>query len=418
MKRAALGLSLLVACTPAGSMRPAGGGRAARQDGGLSFLASSLRPWPRAESRDSAVVVTDPQAGRVATYDDALVVLVLLRRGEREDAARLVRGLRALQRADGSLPFSFVLPKPDDAVPYVRTGAIAWAGYAACEFLDSERGGPARDAALALARGAADYVLAHQVDRAGDPRDGLVLGGAGTLRYDVEHGRVRESVVPGELTWAGTEHNVDAFFFLRALARVTGEARYDAAAARIRTGLVRAYRESAGQLARGVTEAGPDDVLSLDCASWGSVLLAAAGEKARAETSAAVADGRYAARDPRTSASGHKAQATGPLVEATVLREHLGAQLPARDWSDVSLVWPEGSAGVAFAALRAGRRDRARALLDALEPLRGPDGALPTATLEVPFVFDTKPSVAGTAWALLVRFELARPEGRPTLWVP
>jgi hypothetical protein len=38
--------------------------------------------------------------------------------------------------------------------------------------------------------------------------------------------------------------------------------------------------------------------------------------------------------------------------------------------------------------------------------------------LDVPFTFDTDPSVAGTAWVELVRFELARSNDRPTLWVP
>jgi hypothetical protein len=80
------------------------------------------------------------------------------------------------------------------------------------------------------------------------------------------------------------------------------------------------------------------------------------------------------------------------------------------------MVWPEGSAGVALAQWRAGHVDRARAIVDALEPLRAEDGSLPTATVDVPFTLDTLPSVAGTAWVALIRFELERPAGRPTLW--
>lgn len=383
---------------------------------GAAFLASTLHPYPEDGSR-GLLSVTDRASGRIAAYDSALVALVLARRGERDTAGRILAGLRALQGADGSIPFSFVLPKPDASVPYVRAGAVAWVGYAAAEYLDAERGGTARDAALALARGAADYLLAHQVTAAGDARSGLVRGGAGTLRYAFDaRGRPLEIIEPGEVEWTSTEHNVDAFFFFRALARVTGEARYADAARKIAGALPVLWQASQGQLARGVGASGVDAVATLDCASWGAVFLAASGDRDRADTSASVADGRYATRDPRSAVVGHKAQARGPVLESAVLRERL--ELPARDWSELALVWPEGSAGVALAAWRSGRTARAKEIVDALEPLRDSAGALPTATVDVPFVFDTRPSVAATAWVELLRFELGRDPAKPTLWAP
>lgn len=96
----------------------------------------------------------------------------------------------------------------------------------------------------------------------------------------------------------------------------------------------------------------------------------------------------------------------------------LGPRLPAKDWAELEAIWPEGSAGVALAAWRAGRVERARTILDDLEPLRASDGSLPTSTVEIPFLFDTGPSVAGTAWVELVRFELERSPEHPTFWVP
>lgn len=403
------------ACAPAvtreGPPRQVAGRRT-----GAEFLATTLHAFPEGSAR-GLVSVTDVASRRVAAYDSALVVLVLARQGDRETAGRVLEGLRALQGPDGSVPFSFALPKPDETAAYVRAGAVAWVGYAAAEYLDAERGGTARDAALALARGAADYLFAHRVTAVGDPRDGLVRGGAGTMRYSFDAlGRVQETLVPGEVDWVSTEHNVDAFFFFRALSRVTGEARYAEAAKAIATALPRLWQAPLGQLARGVGPSGVDSVPTLDCASWGSVFLGATGDRERADTSASVADARYASRDDRTAAAGHKAQSRGPLVEAAVLRERLA--LPARDWSELSLVWPEGSAGVALAAWRAGRTSRAKEIVEALEPLRRADGALPTATIDIPFVFDTRPSVAGTAWVELLRFELARDPTRPTLWAP
>jgi hypothetical protein len=346
-------------------------------------------------------------------------VLVLIRRGARAEAGSIIEALLALQRPDGSLPFSFVLPRPDETIPYVRSGAVAWVGYAATEYLDADSAGPSRPQALALARAAAAYLMGRQISIAGDARDGLVRGGAGTFRYELdEHGGIRERLERGEIEWASVEHNVDSFFFLRALARVTGEAKYADAAARVARGLARAWDGTHGQLVRGMSAGGPDALLVLDCASWGSVFLGASGDRDRAETAASVADAGFGSRDPRTGARGHRAQSRGPVVEGELLMRVLGAKLPARDWAHLDAVWPEGSAGVALAAFRVGRVERARAILDALEPLRGADGSLPTSTIDVPFVFDTRPSVAGTAWVELVRFELGRTPERATFWVP
>lgn len=424
MKRYAcvIGMSLSVACTtpaarPAPAPAPTSGAPAPASDA-IGYLRGSLAPWPSADAH-GRLAVTDPLTKRVATYDSALVALVLIRRGAREEAARLIEGLLALQEPDGSLPFSFVLPRPEPSIAYVRSGAVAWVGYAAAEYLDSDRAGPARAEALALARGAATYVMSRQVAKPGDARDGLVLGGAGVFRYELDaKGEVRERLEAEDIQWASVEHNIDAFFFLRALARVTGQAAYADAAARIGLALGRGWAGARGQLVRGFVATGPDEVPTLDCASWGSIFLGASGDRHRADTAASVADASFASRDPRTGARGHRAQRSGPLVEAALLMRVLGSKLPARDWAELEAVWPEGSAGVALAAWRVGRVERARAILDALEPLRARDGSLPTSTVDIPFVFDTRPSIAGTAWVELVRFELARPPGHPTFWAP
>jgi hypothetical protein len=382
----------------------------------VSFLEGTLRHFPRGDS-PGEVAVTDLETGRVAIYDSALLVLVLLRAGERERAAHVLLGLAALQNADGGMPFSFVLPAPDPGVRYERAGAIAWVGYAAAEYLDADEGGPSRDAVLELAHRAARYLLGRQVNAAGDPRDGLILGGTGTLRYDVAGDDVREVLVPGDVPWASVEHNVDSFFFLRALARVSGVEDYDAAASRVaRALLAHAWDDAHGQFAEGVSQEGPDDTPALDCASWGSVFLEAAEGGAKARAAYRTADARYASMDRATGARGHRPYAAGALFPSGSLARHFARALHASAWDKVDLVWPEGSAGVALAAWRAGDADRARAIVDELERLRSADGSLPTSTLDVPFVLDRKPSIAGTAWVELVRFELERPPSQPTLW--
>jgi hypothetical protein len=292
-------------------------------------------------------------------------------------------------------------------------------GYAAVEYLDAEATGPSRDPILELAHRAARWLLRRQVRAVGDPRDGLILGGFGTLRYDLAGDSVREVLVPGEVPWASVEHNVDSFFFLRGLGRLTGVEDYGAAATRVARALVsRAWDEAHGQLVEGLSPDGPDDTPALDCASWGSVFLSAAGEVARAASALRTADARYASRDRATGAHGHRPYAAGPLFPSAALASRFAPVLHASSWDRVELVWPEGSAGVAFAAWRAGDAARARAIVDDLERLRATDGSLPTATLDVPFVLDREPSIAGTAWVELVRFELARTVARATLWAP
>lgn len=410
-------LTLILACS-APLPPPARPARAMTTADPIPFLRGTLAPWPREESR-GRIAITDRAMKRVAVYDSALLILVLIRKGVREDAGMLIEGLHALQGSDGSVPFSFVLPGPDERIPYVRSGAVAWVGYAATEYLDSDRRGPARDRALELARGAARYLLGRQVVKPGDPRDGLVRGGAGTYRYEFDaRGRLRERLEPEDIEWTSIEHNIDSYFFFRALTRVTGDGSYASAAARIGEGLIRTWNGARGQLARGVSEKGSDDVPALDSASWGSVFLGAYGDRDRAETSAFVADAGFLSKDSRTKARGHRAQRRGPVIEGDLLMRVLGPRLPAKDWAELEAIWPEGSAGVALAAWRAGRVERARTILDDLEPLRASDGSLPTSTVEIPFLFDTGPSVAGTAWVELVRFELERSPEHPTFWVP
>ena len=364
----------------------------------------------------SVLAVSSPLTERVSIYDNALLSLYWMRRGERARAASILLALAELQRPDGSLPFTFSWPTPDPAAVYLRSGAVAWVGYAAVEYLNAERGGPERERITALAHRAARYLIGLQANEP-DALAGLVLGGFGNFVLDAAEGGVRERYVPGPISWASTEHNVDSYFFLRDLSRLTSNEEYAAAAERIRAALLaRGWLPAAGQLARGFRADGVDAAYALDCASWGALFLLASGERLRAETSFGAAEARYASSSG--AASGHRPYAHAPLIENRVLAETLRARLPALSWDELSAVWPEGSAGVALAALRLGQRARAAAILDALEPLRTHGGGMPTFTVEIPSEMDTAPSLAGTLWIELVRFELERAADQPVMWRP
>jgi hypothetical protein len=400
-----------------GSCAPSPRAPAARHTG-MEFLAASLRPWPDAAA-ETRLVVQSPGADRVAIYDNALAALVFVRAGRRDEAARILLALARLQREDGAIAFSFGIDEAADAPAYVRSGAIAWVGFAAVAYLDADRGGAGRDAIARMAHEIARYLLAHQVHSTHDPRDGLITGGFGSLVYEISQAGLRERLVPGEIEWASTEHNVDAFFFLRALGRVSESPAYIEASGEIEGALAaRAWNDPAGQMSRGVSARGWDAALALDCASWSAMMLVAAGDRLRAQTALSVADVRYASRDPASGVRGHRPYVHRPIFEDDVLARSIGARAPAADWDQLSAVWPEGSAGVALAAIRLGRRDRAASIVAGLEPLRDPSGGLPTLTVAIPFEFDTGPSVAGTAWAEIVRDELAHPDLPPLVWPP
>ncbi len=42
-----------------------------------------------------------------------------------------------------------------------------------------------------------------------------MLGGSGTSRYEWLGAAIQETFVAGEIPWASTGHNLDAYFFLR-----------------------------------------------------------------------------------------------------------------------------------------------------------------------------------------------------------
>jgi hypothetical protein len=411
----ALTVFLIVGCTAAVPRAPEHPHHETPQPK-AAFLQHLIRPWP-GPGGELALAVSNGSSERVSIYDNALLALYLMRSDQRPAAGRVLAALARLQLDSGALPFSFPWPKPDGSGVYVRNGATAWVGYAATEYLDADSGGPYRDVVIKLAHGIANYLLQQQVVLPGDTRDGLVLGGSGSYQLELADGQVREVYVPGDMAWASTEHNIDTFFFLRDFGRMTHDARFSTMAEQIRAALLsRGWMPADGQLARGFEPGGIDRAYALDCASWGALFLRAANDDKRAETSLAAAEWRYQAVDAHSGISGHRPYAHANILANAALREHYREQLSATNWDELGAIWSEGSAGVALAALRMGRRQRAQQILDQLEKLREPSGGLPYFTVDVPFEFDKQPSLAGTLWIELVRYELEHPEQAERLW--
>ena len=419
-------------------------------------LAAGARPsaeearslaWLRAQITPNALVsAPDPQrrglvlsyapvAGppgplhrRAFTYDQALAAIAFASVGDFATSSRVLAALARVQRKDGSFWFAYNVENtwPEDGdhdMAIVRSGAMAWAGYAFAFYLerspapgDDPRRKREREAFTEAARRAADYLLGLRVREPEALAHGLVRGGqaAVTLGTDAAGKTAVESYDDSPIRWVSTEHNLGTFFFLSALGRVTGDASYRTAAGQIgRRVLAALWQEDLGQFAQGVLADGKiDRARALDCASWGALFLLAMGERARAERALATAERIYPAHDGPIA--GHR-----PYHDRLVYLDARTSGLffpgrPPLRWEAVPIVWSEGSLGVALAQARLGHLARARRIASEMLKLRQGDG-IRLASRKLPYEMDDSASIAGTAWQVLVERALLEPRA-PGLW--
>jgi hypothetical protein len=211
------------------------------------------------------------------------------------------------------------------------------------------------------------------------------------------------AAVPAEISsdaavqWVSTEHNIDAWYFLRDLGRLTGDARYRDAAERIRARVLDLWSGKDGQFIQGIHEdRTPDTALPLDAASWGAIFLLSQGRDAQAGRCLEVMESRYAVQLPGLRGYrpyGREPVYTDPRVNAFYYP--VGGM-----WSDLPLVWGEGSLGAAAAYIRGGRVAEARLVMESLAGLVV-EGGLRYASIPVPYQFSDYPSVASTAWFVI-----------------
>lgn len=328
-------------------------------------------------------------ADRSFVYDDALAVIALALTSRRDEARAVGDTLVALLTADASLGFSFSIASPSFYnVRYVRSGTVAWAGYALALYdaLTGER------RFTPVAQRIADRLLASRIDAAGDPRNGLIPGGRGAWRdhyrsFDARH----------VASYCATEHQIDAYFLLDVLAAGDPTGRYRNAADQLAARVVEAlWMPSEGRFAVAVTERGVASERALDAAgAWGALFLLARGDRERA-TRAIDYTLRTFARD-----GGGFAPYAGAVDD-----------YPGQDFSGT--LFAEGSAGVALALLRAGRAREAAEVSATLRTLqRDGDGGVVYA-VPASEDFPDLPAAAPTAWLLF--FELERRDRRAVVF--
>lgn len=359
---------------------------------------------------------------RSATYDNALAALTFLIGGDADRAAFTLHALARLIRPNGSLWFSYNTRNswPDESYhesAIVRAGAVAWVGYAFTFYLthappcpDDDRGcGRERAFFLESAVRLAEYLLSLQVDDPSDSRFGLVRLGYGTIELDYrkESNEVIEVYLDEPALGVSTENNISAWFSLRQLGQLTGETRWIKAADRIRQSLLRAtWNEETGQFNRGFHGRGEaDTVRALDCASWGTLFLLAGGEREKARRTLEAIEAYYPAQDG--DALGYSPYFDLPIFKTSEVGEYFFPGNPRIEWRGFPLVWSEGTLGVALAHLRMGQIQRARKIVERLRSLQVEGSGLRYASREVPHQMADVPSVAASAWLVLVAENMA-----------
>lgn len=353
---------------------------------------------------------------RSSTYDNALAALALLIAGEDDLAAYILHAVARLIRADGSLWFGYntanAWPSEEShESALVRAGALGWAGYAFAFYLsyappcaDGDDGcRRERETFSDAATRIGEYLLSQQVSDTADRRFGLLRLGYGMidLVFRPEKDQVVEHYVDVPATRISIENNLSAWFFLREFGRQSGESRWKDAADRVARGLEKSWHPGHAQYNRGYAEDGtPDEVLALDCGSWGALHLLAVGDPERAKRALEVTARRFASVDGK--ATGYRPYAELPVFESPPVNRYFFPHAPETTWNDLPLVWSEGSLGVALAYIRTGQRQRAEQVLEGLRPMQVRDSGLRYATRDVPHQMTAAPGVAGAAWLVFV----------------
>ena len=302
-----------------------------------AFLAS----YPTAEP--------GPLAGTAFLYDNSLAVLALVGCGERDKAERIGRAILHAQRndrfwKDGRLRNAYAAGAGDTPVKlpgwwdktqnrwvedrYQAGSDVGNQAWAMLALLALDRPGPATPYRAGAER-IADWIVQWRDTRGAGGFTGGVIGHEPT---------------PEPRRWKSTEHNTDLAAAFALLAERTGEAKWRDLGNEAAHFVEAMWNKDCACFPAGTGEDGitPNPTLSLDAQVWPLTALPGAAEKFGAAL--ATIDNRLAA------ANGY-------------------AYSEARDG-----LWTEGTAQTALLYEKLGDRDKAHALIAALETQRSPDG--------------------------------------------
>ncbi|WP_246942667.1 hypothetical protein [Bacillus pinisoli] len=305
-------------------------------------------------------------ARRSWLYDNALAVISFSLAADQERAESILKSLEKLQNADGSFGFAFdVYDGVLDETK--RSGSIAWMGDAVVKYEAAFGDSSYRHMAEAIAA----FLYTQQ-----NPETGSIKGGPDT-------------------DWYSTEHNIDAYFFFRDFASLTGENQYAEIAKDIKQALLQHHwNEDEERFNQGI-----DDLAeALDANSWGAIFLQAIGREDLVELAINYIDTFKVENATMLSSSNlstyNRAYSTNhPLMGYKPYGK--GYDQPP------SIVWTEGTWGVINLLMR--ENQPVDDLLHSMFAMQEADpfGGIVYSNeriAETPYQFYVWPAVASTAW--------------------
>lgn len=373
---------------------------------------------------------------RSSIYDDALGLIALTMAGHNTEAEGIIEAFERIVQENGEFWFSYNTHNEwpstwDHSEATIRSGASAWVGYAITFYLrkrlldeqihledPSFKNNKNSERWLGLSKKIADALLRDQILDSKDFRYGLITGGKGRhdLVWDETQKKVVEKFKDDKIEWASIEHNLDIYFLLKNLTRLTGSQKYEKAEKLLEEVLLKkAWNEKEGQFNRGARLQGMDEAQALDCASWGLMFLHSLKDSVKAKKAFLTLD-KYFVFDSIHHVEGYRPYYKGYVFDEFAINKLFYPHWPQKSWADIHMIWSEGSLGVAMAYLKMGQKEKAMQIIREILKMQTPSGGIRYATQEIPFQFSPSPSMAGTAWLAIVLLALENPKMLELFW--
>lgn len=347
-------------------------------------------------------------------YDNAVAVIAFCVEERFDLAKKIIDAIIRLGGKDAKLFFTFnthdTWPGKDDNFgAIIRSGASAWAGQAIVFYIRAQMLFDTKilnnyevQEYLKYAELIADNILKRMVLDNNDERYGLITGGSGTyaLKHNIEKKIVEETFVPGEISWCSIEHNIDMYFFLKDLGKISDNTKYRQSAELIKNSLIaKCWNDEKNQFNRGHNVLGADTAMALDCASWGALFLKS-NSKEDLLQKALKSVKNY------ESSLGYRPYKDKPVYETYDVGKFYFPKIPKRNWNDFDFMWTEGALGAALAYNRTGKNSKAKDIVNQVLEYQSQSGGIRYASKHIPHEFSTEPSTASTAWLLIVLGDL------------
>lgn len=358
-------------------------------------------------------------------YDNAVAIIALCIERQFELAAGIIEGIIRMGGEDGELFFTFNTHnswpnKKDNWGAIIRSGASAWAGQAIVFYIRAQMllkddvllENVALQGYLKYAELIADNMLKRMIFDKNDERYGLITGGKGSyvLKHDAEKSSISENFVDVEVSWCSVEHNIDMYFFLKDLGKISADSKYKESARLMQEALItKCWNEEKKQFNRGHNLLGGDTVMALDCASWGALFLKSNNEQDLMQQCLKSVENYE-------STLGYRPYRGKEIYETYNVGKFYFPQKPKIKWSDLDFMWTEGALGAALAYNRTGNRLKAIEIVNEVLKHKTSSGGIRYASKYIPHEFSTEPSAASTAWLIMVLGDLEDNEIAKLFW--